>query len=210
MRYSAVDFFRGLTIAFMIIVNTPGNWTHVYPPLRHAVWHGFTPTDLVFPSFMYIIGVSMWFAFAKFDRRWSPEAGRKILRRTILLFGVGLILNNFPFLWKNWDTWRIMGVPQRLALGYGIASVLVLNLGRRALIGTSCVTARDSMSLPTNSLSALETSSWGTHPRYVLLVGPTRATPRRRSRPRRRDSSATTAGSCRPTGQPRRPARRCR
>ncbi|MCC7505429.1 MAG: DUF1624 domain-containing protein [Saprospiraceae bacterium] len=137
MRYSAVDFFRGLTIAFMIIVNTPGNWTHVYPPLRHAVWHGFTPTDLVFPSFMYIIGVSMWFAFAKFDRRWSPEAGRKIVRRTILLFGVGLILNNFPFLWKNWDTWRIMGVPQRLALGYGIASVLVLNLGRRALIGTS-------------------------------------------------------------------------
>lgn len=132
-RYLSVDFYRGLTIAFMIIVNTAGDWRHVYDPLRHAVWHGCTPTDLVFPSFMFIIGVSMWFAFAKFDRKWSPEAGKKILRRTALLFLVGLILNNFPFLWKNWDTWRIMGVPQRLALGYGIASVLVLTLSRQAL-----------------------------------------------------------------------------
>lgn len=118
----------------MIIVNTAGDWAHVYAPLRHAVWHGFTPTDLVFPSFMFIIGVSMWFSFAKFDRKWSSEAGWKILRRTALLFLIGLILNNFPFLWKGWDTWRIMGVPQRLALGYGIASVLALTLSRRALL----------------------------------------------------------------------------
>lgn len=137
MRYTAVDFYRGLTIAFMIIVNTPGTGASVYPPLRHAIWHGCTPTDLVFPSFMYIIGVSMWFSFARFDRRWSAEAGWKILRRTALLFLVGLILNNFPFLWENWDTWRIMGVPQRLALGYGLASVLVLNLNRRTLIAVS-------------------------------------------------------------------------
>lgn len=135
MRYLAVDFFRGLTVAFMIIVNTAGSWEYIYPPLRHAHWHGCTPTDLVFPSFMFIIGVSMWFAFGKYNRTWSPEVGRKILRRTALLFLVGLILNNFPFLWENWDTWRIMGVPQRLALGYGIASVLVLNLDRRSLIG---------------------------------------------------------------------------
>lgn len=134
MRYTAVDFYRGLTIAFMIIVNTPGSWENVYEPLRHAVWHGCTPTDLVFPSFMFIIGVSMWFSFAKYDRRWSAEAGWKILRRTALLFLIGLLLNNFPFLWKNWDTWRIMGVPQRLALGYGLAAVLVLNFPRRVLI----------------------------------------------------------------------------
>lgn len=133
-RYLSVDFYRGLTIAFMIIVNTAGDWAHVYPPLRHAEWHGCTPTDLVFPSFMFIIGVSMWFAFAKFDRKWSAEAGRKILRRTALLFLIGLILNNFPFLWENWDTWRIMGVPQRLALGYGIASVLALTLSRQMLL----------------------------------------------------------------------------
>lgn len=138
-RYLSVDFYRGLTIAFMIIVNTAGDWSRSYAPLRHAVWHGCTPTDLVFPSFMFIIGVSMWFSFAKFDRKWSAEAGKKILRRTALLFAIGLILNNFPFLWKNWDTWRIMGVPQRLALGYGIASVLALTLSRRALLAVSAV-----------------------------------------------------------------------
>lgn len=135
MRYLAVDFYRGLTIAFMIIVNTAGTGEYVYPPLRHAIWHGCTPTDIVFPSFMFIIGVSMWFSFEKFGRRLTREAAIKILRRTLVLFAIGLILNNFPFLWKNWDSWRIMGVPQRLALGYGLASVLVLVLPRRALIG---------------------------------------------------------------------------
>jgi len=136
-RYLSVDFYRGLTIAFMIIVNTAGTGAYVYAPLRHAIWHGCTPTDLVFPSFMFIIGVSMWFSFAKFDRQWTPETGWKILRRTLILFLIGLILNNFPFLWRNWDTWRIMGVPQRLALGYGLASVLVLTLSRKALIWVS-------------------------------------------------------------------------
>ncbi|MFN0214556.1 MAG: acyltransferase family protein [Saprospiraceae bacterium] len=136
-RYLSIDFFRGLTIAFMIIVNTPGTGKFVYAPLRHAMWHGCTFTDLVFPSFMFIIGVSMWFSFGKFDRKWSAQAGWKILRRTALLFLIGLILNNFPVLWENWDTWRIMGVPQRLALGYGIASVLVLTLNRQVLMGVS-------------------------------------------------------------------------
>jgi predicted acyltransferase len=136
-RYLSVDFYRGLTIAFMIIVNTPGSWEFVYPPLRHAVWHGCTPTDLVFPSFMFIIGVSMWFAFEKYNRQWSAAVGLKVLRRTALLFLIGVLLNNFPFLWKNWDSWRIMGVPQRLALGYGLASVIVLTMNRKALIWTS-------------------------------------------------------------------------
>lgn len=137
MRYAAIDFYRGLIIALMIIVNTPGSGDHVYAPLRHAVWHGCTLADLVFPSFMFIIGVSMWFSFGKYERRWSPELGKKILRRTLLLFLIGLVLNNFPFLWENWDNWRIMGVPQRLALGYGLASLLVLHLKRRALIALS-------------------------------------------------------------------------
>ena len=136
-RYLSIDFFRGLTLAFMIIVNTPGTGEYVFAPLRHAVWHGCTFTDLVFPSFMFIIGVSMWFSFGKYERKWSAEIGWKILRRTVLLFGIGLILNNFPFLWENWDTWRIMGVPQRLALGYGIASVLVLTFDQKVLIGIS-------------------------------------------------------------------------
>lgn len=138
-RYLAVDFYRGLTVAFMILVNTPGTGEFVYPPLKHADWHGCTPTDLVFPSFMFIIGVSMWFAFGKFDRQWSAEAGKKILKRTALLFLIGLILNNFPRVWDHWDTWRIMGVPQRLALGYGLASLLVLNFERRTLLWISGV-----------------------------------------------------------------------
>ena len=133
-RYLSVDFYRGLTIAFMIIVNTAGDGAHVYAPLRHAKWHGCTPTDLVFPSFMFIIGVSMWFAFGKFSRTWSPEVGKKILRRTLLLFAIGLLLNKFPVFWKDFDAWRIMGVPQRLALGYGIGSVLALTLSRRTLL----------------------------------------------------------------------------
>lgn len=136
-RYLAVDFFRGFTIALMIIVNTSGDWSHVYAPLRHAKWHGCTPTDLVFPSFMFIIGVSMWFAFGKYERKWSPELGMKILKRTALLFVIGLLLNKFPYYWKDWDSWRILGVPQRLALGYGLASVLVLSLNRRMLIWVS-------------------------------------------------------------------------
>ena len=136
-RYLAVDFFRGLTITLMIIVNTAGDWSHIYAPLRHAEWHGCTPTDLVFPSFMFIIGVSMWFAFGKYQRKWSSEVGWKILRRTALLFAIGLLLNKFPYYWKDWDSWRIMGVPQRLALGYGIASVMVLTLSRRMLIWIS-------------------------------------------------------------------------
>lgn len=133
-RYLSVDFFRGATIALMIIVNTPGNGAYVYEPLRHAVWHGCTPTDLVFPSFMFIIGVSMWFSFGKFNHRWSAEAGKKILRRTVLLFLIGVLMYKLPFFWRDWDSCRIMGVPQRLALGYGLASVLVLNLNRRALV----------------------------------------------------------------------------
>lgn len=136
-RYLSIDFFRGATLAFMIIVNTAGTGEHVYPPLQHASWHGCTPTDLVFPSFMFIIGVSMWFSFGKFNHAWSAEAGKKILKRTVLLFLIGVLMYKLPFVWRDWDTCRIMGVPQRLALGYGLASVLVLNLNRRALIWTS-------------------------------------------------------------------------
>ena len=114
----------------MIIVNTPGTGEHVYAPLQHAIWHGCTPTDLVFPSFMFIIGVSMWFSFAKYQRRWSPALAAKILRRTALIFLIGLLMNQFPFWGRQLDSWRIMGVMQRLALGYGLAAVLVLSLGR--------------------------------------------------------------------------------
>ena len=134
MRYQAVDFYRGVTIAFMIIVNSPGSWDEVFDPLQHAKWHGCTPTDLVFPSFMFIIGVSMWFSFGKNGRIWSSDIGWKILNRVSLLFLIGLLLNKFPIYWTDFDRWRIWGVPQRLALGYGLTAVLVLNFRRQWLI----------------------------------------------------------------------------
>ncbi|MBK7937961.1 MAG: DUF1624 domain-containing protein [Lewinellaceae bacterium] len=137
MRYLSIDFYRGLTIAFMLIVNTPGTWEHVFAPLRHADWHGCTPTDLVFPSFMFIIGVSMWFSFEKYGRRLNRELGWKVLKRSLLLFAIGLLLAKFPFFWKDWDKLRFLGVLPRLALGYGLAALLALTLPGRWLIGAA-------------------------------------------------------------------------
>ncbi|RKY46944.1 MAG: hypothetical protein DRP86_08380, partial [Candidatus Neomarinimicrobiota bacterium] len=85
-RLISLDAFRGLVIAFMITVNTPGSWRQIYAPLRHASWHGCTPTDLVFPFFLFIVGVAMWFSFRKYDHAATPEAIKKVLKRTALIF----------------------------------------------------------------------------------------------------------------------------
>jgi predicted acyltransferase len=115
-----------MTIAGMILVNTPGSWEHVYAPLRHAEWHGWTPTDLVFPFFLFIVGVSMSFSYAKFDYRWRSDSVVKLLRRGALIFIVGLLLNAFPFYDLNLGTLRIMGVLQRIALAFVLGGLLVL------------------------------------------------------------------------------------
>ncbi len=133
-RYLSIDFFRGLVVAFMIVVNTPGSLAYVYDPLEHVQWFGCTLADVVFPSFLFLVGVSMWFSFSRYQFQWSAEAGWKILRRTALIFFIGFMLNKFPVYWKNLDHWRVMGILQRIALSYGLASVLVLTLSRRALI----------------------------------------------------------------------------
>ena len=135
MRYLSLDFFRGLTIALMIVVNTPGTYAHVYAPLRHAPWHGCTPTDLVFPFFLFIVGVALWFSFSKFNQQLSTALTKKILRRSILIFLVGTALAAYPFFGKNWAEFRIMGVLQRIGLAYGIAAFLCVALSRRALVG---------------------------------------------------------------------------
>lgn len=122
-RLIALDVYRGLTIMLMIIVNTPGTWAHVWPPLNHSPWNGCTPTDLVFPSFLFIVGVAMWFSFRKFDHKLNRPALMKILRRTVLIFLIGLFIN-FLFVF-NFKDLRILGVLQRIALAYGIAAVLV-------------------------------------------------------------------------------------
>jgi predicted acyltransferase len=130
-RLLSLDVFRGLTIAGMILVNTPGSWSTVYSPLLHAKWHGVTPTDLVFPNFLFIVGVSVFFAFRKYDQQLTGPAVRKILLRTLMIFLVGLALNWFPFYHQSIADLRIMGVLQRIALAYGIGALLALAFDRR-------------------------------------------------------------------------------
>ena len=125
-RLLSLDMFRGLTIAGMILVNDPGNWSHVYAPLRHAKWDGCTPTDLVFPFFVFIVGVSMYFSLGKYNHEISGEAVRKIAIRTMLIFIAGLLLTWFPFYQKPIEELRIMNVLQRIALAYGFGSIIAL------------------------------------------------------------------------------------
>jgi predicted acyltransferase len=130
-RLESLDVFRGVTIAGMLLVNNPGTWSAIHPPLRHAEWHGWTPTDLIFPFFLFIVGVSMTFSFGKQLERGVSRGALlgKTVRRAAILFGLGLLLHGFP----NYDlsTIRIPGVLQRIALAYLAASVLVLYLKRR-------------------------------------------------------------------------------
>jgi len=129
-RLMSLDVFRGMTVAFMIIVNTPGTWSHVFAPLRHASWHGCTPTDLVFPSFLFISGVAMWYSLRKYNFEFSGPALFRILRRVALIFLVGLFLNIFPRFVRDYDTLRIMGVLQRIALAWGLGAIVVLMVRR--------------------------------------------------------------------------------
>ena len=126
-RLISLDAFRGLTIAGMILVNNPGDWGHVYPPLRHAEWHGWTPTDLVFPSFLFIVGVAIPLSLGKrIERGDSPAAlFGKVLRRSLIIVALGLFLNGFPFE-KPMAILRFPGVLQRIGLCYLAASVLFL------------------------------------------------------------------------------------
>ncbi|MBU2871449.1 heparan-alpha-glucosaminide N-acetyltransferase domain-containing protein [Colwellia sp. E2M01] len=128
-RYLALDAFRGITIALMILVNTPGNWSQVYAPLLHAEWNGATPTDLVFPFFLFIIGSAMFFSFKKSNFTATPEQFIKIVKRGFIMFFIGLMLNVIPFT-THIEDWRIMGVLQRIGIAYVVAACLVLILNR--------------------------------------------------------------------------------
>jgi len=129
-RLMSLDVFRGMTIAFMIIVNTPGTWSHVFAPLRHAPWHGCTPTDLVFPSFLFIAGVAIYYSLKKYNFEFSGPSLFRILRRVALIFAAGLFLNIFPHFDRDYSTLRIMGVLQRIALAYGLGAIIVLLVKR--------------------------------------------------------------------------------
>lgn len=133
-RFYSLDVFRGATVALMILVNNPGTWGHIFPPLEHASWHGCTPTDLVFPFFLFAVGNAMAFVIPKLKTAGDASFWKKVLRRSILIFAIGLFLNWFPFIkydeagflvGKPFSSIRLFGVLQRIAVCYFFASILV-------------------------------------------------------------------------------------
>lgn len=151
-RLLSLDILRGITIAGMILVNNPGSWSYAYAPLKHAQWHGLTPTDLVFPFFMFIMGVSTFMSLRKFNFQPSSSAILKVVKRTILIFLIGIGLAWFGQLVGglsrgegfgeasiHFDTLRILGVLQRLALAYGFAALIALLTKGKYLVGTIVV-----------------------------------------------------------------------
>lgn len=177
-RFTALDVFRGMTICLMIIVNTPGSWEFSYAPLQHAEWHGFTPTDLVFPSFLFAVGNAMAFVMNKWESLPASTVTLKILKRTIIIFLIGYLMYWFPFFTitdqGNWmlspirDT-RIFGVLQRIALCYGITALMIYYLkpttvlwivmGILVLYGPALYyfgTGDDPLSLQTNAVLRLD------------------------------------------------------
>ena len=136
-RLESLDVFRGLTIAGMMLVNNAGDWDHIYWPLEHAEWNGWTPTDLIFPFFLFIVGVSMVYSFG--NRQKKGESRNSLLahavRRALLIFAIGFLLNGIPHF--HLATWRIPGVLQRIAIVYLITSVIVLIYG---MAWTACST----------------------------------------------------------------------
>jgi len=138
-RYLALDVLRGITIAGMILVNTHGSWSYIYPPLRHASWHGCTPTDLVFPFFLFVMGVSMFFSFAKYNDGLNKKSLLKIAKRSVLIFAIGLFLHSFPQWKADFSTLRIMGVLQRIAVVYVLSALLILICNKKQLIGAGLV-----------------------------------------------------------------------
>ena len=143
-RLKSLDVFRGIAIASMILVNNPGSWDHIYPPLDHAEWNGYTPTDFIFPFFLFIVGVAMPFSLSKYTTYNHPPQAVywRIGRRAVILFGLGLFLALFSLTLDYWlngapaDSFakmRIMGVLQRISLAYFISAIAVINLKRRSL-----------------------------------------------------------------------------
>lgn len=131
-RLLSLDAFRGLTVAGMVLVNNPGTWSQIYSPLKHADWHGVTPTDLVFPFFLFIVGVSITLALGKKVESGAVnrEIYLKIFRRAFVIFLLGLFLTAFPFYnfakgeWLDVSNVRVMGVLQRIGICYLVAALI--------------------------------------------------------------------------------------
>jgi predicted acyltransferase len=142
-RLLSLDVFRGATVALMILVNNPGSWFHLYPPLAHAGWHGCTPTDLVFPFFLFAVGHALALVLPALRTAGQAAFLRRVALRVALIFALGLLLNAAPFVYwtadgalalKSFETLRLMGVLQRIALCFGVAALLVWWLSPRAVL----------------------------------------------------------------------------
>lgn len=144
-RYLALDVLRGMTIAFMIIVNTPGNWSAIYAPLKHSDWNGCTVTDLVFPSFLFVVGNALSFSMKKLSTLSHTVFAGKVFRRTLIIFIIGILLGVFPFIqfeeghyvWRSLADTRLWGVLQRIAVCYCIAAFMIRYMSKRALVISS-------------------------------------------------------------------------
>ncbi|WP_419213099.1 acyltransferase family protein [Maribacter sp. X9] len=139
-RILSVDIFRGATILLMVLVNTPGTWSAVYAPFLHADWHGYTPTDLVFPFFLFIVGTSIAFSYQ--NKTADGSTYRKIIIRALKLIGLGLFLSafiiHFPF-FKDFENIRFPGVLQRIGVVFFFASLLFINLDWKKLIWVAVI-----------------------------------------------------------------------
>ena len=145
-RLRSLDIFRGATVALMILVNNPGSWSALYPPLAHAPWHGSTPTDLVFPFFLFAVGNALALVMPGLRERGAAVFWPRVLKRTAIIFALGLLLNAAPFVrWddslhnggalvlRDWQTLRTMGVLQRIALCFGDRKSTRLNSSHSTL-----------------------------------------------------------------------------
>jgi predicted acyltransferase len=136
-RLVSLDVFRGITIASMLLVNDPGSWAHIYDPLEHAPWNGWTPTDLIFPFFVFIVGVAMTMSFGKLIERGAARSDLllKTAKRALLIFLVGMIaVHAFPWIGYDYAHLRIPGVLQRIAIAYFFAATIYLFTSTRGQI----------------------------------------------------------------------------
>ena len=137
-RYLSLDVLRGMDIALMIVVNSPGSWSTTYSPLLHASWHGFTLTDLVFPTFLFVVGNAMSFSMRKYENLGHGPFFKKVLKRSALIFLLGFLMYWYPFFedgaLRPISQTRIFGVLQRIALCYLMASVILRFVRLRAAL----------------------------------------------------------------------------
>lgn len=188
-RFQALDIFRGITICLMIIVNTSGNGETTFAPLNHALWNGFTPTDLVFPSFMFAVGNAMSFVMRKWEGMNTSAVISKILKRTFLIFLLGYLMYWFPFFHFDANNHltlspinetRIFGVLQRIALAYCMAGLMIYFFKpRTTLIITILIlllywpvmifygTGPDPLDVHTNAVVRLDTWLFGANHLYL-------------------------------------------